>query len=121
MSSIFEIQMTPADPTVPGTGRLTFTKTWSGDMVGTSAGEMLSGGDPSTGNAGYVAVEVFTGSIDGREGTVVLTQHGTMTDGEALLDYRVAPGSGTGDLAGLTGTVVLEVDAEGTHHVRIEP
>ena len=121
MASTFEIQLTPAEANHPGTGRFTFTKSWAGDMVGTSSGEMLSAGDPGAGNAGYVAIEVFDGSVDGRVGTVVFTQLGTMTDGEASLDYRIAPGSGTGDLAGLTGALVLEIDSDGTHRVRLAP
>lgn len=45
----------------------------------------------------------------------------TMAPGEPHV-----PGTGrltfsAGDLAGLTGTLVLEVDAEGVHHVHIEP
>lgn len=51
----------------------------------------------------------------------MLTQHGTMTGGDATLDYRVAPGSGSGEMTGLTGTVVLDVDEDGTHHLRLEP
>lgn len=115
----FSIDLTPGDPLHAGTGRFDFTKTWTGGLDGTSSGTMLSAGDPSTGTAGYVAIEVFTGGVDGREGTFVLQQFGTMLDGEASMTYVVAPGSGSGALAGLTGTVHLEV-VEGVHEVRFE-
>lgn len=115
----FSIDLTPGDPLHAGTGRFDFTKTWTGGLDGTSSGTMLSVGDPSTGTAGYVAIEVFTGGVDGREGTFALQQFGTMVGGEASLTYVVAPGSGSGALAGLTGTVYLEV-VEGVHEVRFE-
>ena len=38
---------------------------------------------------------------------------------EPTLDYTVVPGSGTGDLIGLTGTVALDVDDDGTHRVTL--
>ena len=95
-----------------------FTKTWSGGIEGTSRGAMLSAGDPGSGDAGYVALEVLDASIDGRRGTLVLQQSGTMTGGDAELTYRIVPGSGTGELAGITGTVDLEV-TEGRHEVTL--
>ncbi|MEI2774836.1 MAG: DUF3224 domain-containing protein [Tetrasphaera sp.] len=32
----------------------------------------------------------------------------------------MVPGSGTGDLAGITGTVRLDIDPDGTHHFTFE-
>lgn len=97
-------------------GRLTFTKTWTGAMAGTGRGVMLSAGDPQAGSAGYVAIEVFEGTIDGRAGSVSFQQFGRMTDGDSDLQYVVVPGSGTGDLAGMTGSIDLTV-VDGVHRV----
>ena len=47
-------------------GRLSIDKTLEGDLVATSQGEMLSGGSPASGSAGYVAIERVTGSLHGR-------------------------------------------------------
>lgn len=119
-SATFEIQLTP-DPAgeVEGrVGRFGFTKAWSGGVEGTGRGVMLSGGDPAAGAAGYVAVEVVEGSVDGRSGTFLLQQLGTMSGGAQRMDYLVVPGSGTGDLAGLTGSVLVTVD-EGEHRVEL--
>jgi hypothetical protein len=77
---------------------------------------MLSAGDPATGDAGYVALEVFAGTIDGHPGTVALQQSGLMSDGNQVLHYDLVPGSGTGGLVGITGSVELTVD-DGTHRV----
>lgn len=112
----FSIDIAPGDPVLEGTGGMDFTKTWSGAMAGSSAGVMLSGGDPSTGYAGYVAVEVFTGTLDGRPGGFALLQFGTMAGGVPDLRYEIASGSGTGDLGGITGVVDLDV-VDGVHHV----
>ena len=38
-----------------------------------------------------------------------------MHDGEQELRYDVVPGSGTGDLAGLTGSLELTIEDDGTH------
>lgn len=116
----FEIQMQSGDGLLDDTGRFDFTKTWTGSLAGTSSGVMLSAGDPSTGNAGYVALERFEGTLDDRTGSFVLQQNGVMRSGDTELTYAIAPGSGTGDLAGITGTVELDVDADGGHHVRLD-
>ncbi|WP_405062267.1 DUF3224 domain-containing protein [Kribbella sp. NBC_01505] len=106
-TAAFTIDLKPADPLLEATARFDFTKNWTGGMVGTSTGLMLSAGDPSTGKAGYVALEVFSGRIDGLNGTVVLQQFGTMSD-ETTLYYEFVPGSGTGQLAGLLGKLKLD-------------
>lgn len=117
-NAFFVIEMTPAEPLLDGTARFDFTKTWRGVLEGTSAGVMLSAGDPMGGSAGYVALEAVDGALDGRRGTFVLQQCGTMTAGAPTLIYAVVPGSGTGALAGLQGTVEILV-AEGEHEVQV--
>ncbi|NHA69535.1 DUF3224 domain-containing protein [Phycicoccus flavus] len=115
----FDITMTPVEHDQDGIGRMAFTKTWSGDLSGTGEGTMLTAGRPEEGRAGYVAVERVVGSLAGREGSFAFQQSGTMVDGEATQQYLVVPGSGTGDLAGLAGTLSLTQDAGG-HAYRLE-
>lgn len=114
----FEIDMTPGEPLLGGTARMDFTKTWSGGLSGTSRGVMLSAGDPQAGDAGYVALEVVDGELDGRGGSFALQQLGTMAQGEPVLIYGIVPGSGSGDLAGITGVVNLTV-VDGEHKVTV--
>ncbi len=116
----FEIQLTP-DPAGDldgAAGRFAFTKTWRGGVEGVGRGVMLSGGDPAAGAAGYVALEVVEGAVEGRRGTFLLQQLGSMTSEGQRLDYLVVPGSGTGELAGIAGTVALTV-ADGEHRVEL--
>ncbi|MFI5710090.1 DUF3224 domain-containing protein [Kribbella sp. NPDC051620] len=113
----FSIDLQPGESLLEATARFDFSKVWTGGMDGSSTGFMLSAGDPAAGKAGYVALELFQGTLDGRAGAVVLQQYGTM-DGETTLYYEFAPGSGTGQLAGISGT--LEIDTSGGgHDVRV--
>lgn len=70
---------------------------------------MLAAGDPATGKAGYVAVETVDGELDGLRGGFAFQQFGTMTAPDQQLRYEIVPGSGTADLAGITGTLDLEI------------
>ncbi len=112
----FTIEMMPGDPALDSTSRFDFTKIWSGGLVGTSRGVMLSAGDPQNGNAGYVAIEVFNGHVDGRQGALALQQFGTMHNGEYALRYEVVPGSATNELVGIAGEIDLTIE-DGEHSV----
>jgi hypothetical protein len=105
----FEVTLTPQDSD-DGIGRFALAKTWHGDLAGSGHGLMLSAGDPAQGAAGYVALEVVEGTLQGRSGSLAFQQLGVMRDGGQDLTYDVVPGSGTGDLAGITGTLALTVD-----------
>ena len=108
----FEVSITPQDPD-DGIGRFDLAKTWSGDLAGTGHGQMLTVGDPAQGSAGYVAIEVVDGRLHGNHGSFAFQQLGAMRDGEQELRYDVVPGSGTGDLAGISGTLTLVIDDRG--------
>jgi hypothetical protein len=48
--------------------------------------------------------ELVTGTLGGRTGSFVFVQHGSFgEDGKVHCSLEVVPGSGTGELAGLTG------------------
>ncbi|SER07274.1 DUF3224 domain-containing protein [Microlunatus flavus] len=114
----FTIDMTSADTDLPGAARFDFTKQWVGDLEGTGRGFMLSAGSPAAGSAGYVAQEVFEGRINGRQGALVFHQFGRMVAGSASQWYEIAPGSGTGELEGIGGTLSIEV-VDGQHRVTL--
>jgi len=62
----FTVDIHPLAPTpAEGIGRFTINKTIHGDLEATTAGEMFTGGDPKQGAAGYVAIEVVTGTLGG--------------------------------------------------------
>ena len=119
----FEVKLTPQsndeEPQGSTLGRLSIDKTFRGDLEGTSKGEMLSAGTPTKGSAGYVAVERVTGTLHGRRGSFVPKHDGTMTRGAPELTVRVVPDSGTGDLAGLAGSMRIIVEP-GKHSYEME-
>ncbi len=111
----FDVKVTPlpAEKNVgdPLIGRLSLTKTFSGDIVGSSKGQMLgsqSGADKSTG--GYVAMERVAGTVNGKKGSFSLQHSGTMGGGKFEMNIIVVPGSGTGELAGIAGTFVIKIE-----------
>ena len=118
----FEVKLQPqvpeagADATL---GRLSIDKQFHGDLEGTSQGQMLTAGTDVEGSAGYVAIEVVTGMLHGRRGSFALQHSGTMARGAPSLTIRVVPDSGTGELAGLSGSMSITI-AEGKHSYDLE-
>lgn len=84
-------------------GRMSIDKTITGDLVATTAGQMLSAMTDVKGSAGYVALERVDGVLHGRRGTFVLQHSGTMKQGAPSLSVTVVPDSGTDELVGLSG------------------
>jgi hypothetical protein len=114
----FDVKTTPiaADDATMGTliGRYSLVKQYHGDLDATSKGEMLSAGEPSFGNAGYVAIEQVTGTLAGHTGSFALQHIGTMEGGSYKLSVVVVPGSGTAQLTGIAGTLTIII-ASGKH------
>ena len=117
-SGTFEVKITPqpADEYADGAtlGRLTIDKEFSGDIQGTSRGQMLSGMGGVKGSAGYVAIERVSATLGGRRGSFILQHSGTMDRGAQGLVITVVPDSGTEELAGLRGT--MRLDTGGGRH-----
>lgn len=108
----FEVKLSPQPD--EGIGRLLIDKRFSGDLDATSRGQMLAHRTTTEGSAGYVAMEIVTGTLAGRSGTFVLQHSGTMNRGVAQLTLTVVPDSGVGDFVGLTGSMVIII--EGSKH-----
>ncbi|MCK7592233.1 DUF3224 domain-containing protein [Pseudomarimonas salicorniae] len=115
----FTVEMTPQPDAdvVDGVtlGRMALSKQFSGDFSGTGKGQMLTAMTAEDGSAGYVAIERLTGSLHGHRGGFVLQHRGTMDRGARSLSIRIVPDSGTGELAGITGSFELDI-REGVHH-----
>lgn len=120
---LFEVKTAPlpADDATAATsiGRYSLDKVYHGDLDAASAGEMLSAGNPSSGTAGYVAMEHVTGTLHGKRGSFALQHFGTMNAGAFDLNVRVVPGSGTDDLEGIAGTLKIII-AAGKHSYSVE-
>jgi hypothetical protein len=119
----FEIKMAPAGLTdfekANEITRFTSEKTWHGDFEGVSHGETITGSTTSTGSMAYVAIERMTGRLNGRQGGFTFTHRATMMKGEAPsageLSVVVVPNSCRGELTGITGSLMIHIDAQGKH------
>jgi hypothetical protein len=106
----FTVDIKPlTPPPAEGLGRFSIGKTLTGDLEGTTKGEMFTGGDPKQGVAGYVAIEVFTGTLVGKHGAFALQQSATMDASGRRMSVIVVPGSGTGDLTGIAGDFNIDI------------
>lgn len=119
----FEVKLEPQPTLVGGDeaiGRLAMTKSFAGDLVGVSTGQML--GFQSTavkGSGGYVAMETVTGTLSGRKGSFILQHIGTMQAGSYELNVSVVPDSGTGELVGIVGKFNIIIEG-GKHFYELE-
>jgi hypothetical protein len=109
----FEVRMTPqtlADPAAAAAlGHFSLAKRYEGDLDAEAVGEMLTAGTTVQGSAVYVAVERVTGTLGGRHGSFALHHTGVMDRGVPRLEIAVVPDSGTGELAGITGTMGITI------------
>ena len=90
------------------------TKKFTGDLAASARGQMLSAGTSTKGSAGYVAIDHVTGMLDGRSGSFLLQHSGSMQRGVPTLSIKVIPDSGTEGLAGIAGTLSINV-VDGKH------
>ena len=65
----FDVKTIPMSPDEVTTGiaigRFSLDKQYHGALEATAKGEMLTSGSPTSGTAGYVAMEEVSGSLDG--------------------------------------------------------
>jgi len=121
-SGPFDVKLSPQDDKSGDTalGRMTIDKQFHGDLEATSKGQMLSAVTQTKGSAGYVAIEKVSGKLHGRTGTFVLQHNATMTRGAPDLNIIVVPDSGTGELTGITGKMIIRIESGGKHFYDFE-
>lgn len=87
---------------LPKLTRASVTTSFHGDIEAESSLEYLMV-YPEGANPTYIGMERVVGHIGERSGSFVLQHSGTFEDGTAKTTWFVVPGSGTGDLRGLSG------------------
>jgi len=116
----FTVKVEPLTPTpAEGITRFSINKEIHGDLEATTKGEMFGGGDYKTGFAGYVGIEMVTGTLAGKHGSFVLQHFATMDQSGQNMTVKIAPGSGTGDFKSIAGTFTIII-AEGQHSYDLE-
>jgi hypothetical protein len=114
----FEVKGTPHPPSAAPDAlsvlRMTFHKTFHGDLQGSSVVEMLGTMNKELGSGAYVAIECLTVTLAGHSGSFYLHHSSTMTRGKPAQQIAVVPDSGSGGLAGLRGAMTIDI-VEGRH------
>lgn len=99
-------------------------KRYRGRLDGEGTARLLTcQADPAkpVSDAGYLAAEQVSGTLDGKTGTFVMHHWGIAAAGsKPRTGGHVVPGSATGQLAGLSGTVEIAVDAAGKHTLALD-
>ena len=99
--------------------RATVIKTYSGDLDGEGTMEyVMTYSDEKT--ATYVGLERVVGRLGDREGSFVMKDVGTFKDGVAASAFEIVPGSGTGDLAGLSGNARVDAVHADTQEMSLD-
>ncbi len=114
----FEVNISPAKDDID-MGRMLLDKTYSGPLSGTAKGQMLSHRTQVQGSAAYVALEHFAGVLDGKKGGFSLVHKGLMDKGTQSLEINIVADSGTGELAGIKGTMDIIIK-DGQHFYVLE-
>ncbi len=113
----FDVKVIPQPADAPEAGpfgRLFLDQQFHGALEGSSKGTMLGTQNEADGSGGYVALELVTGTLNGKRGSFVLQHNGTMSGGAYTMNVNVVPGSGTGELAGISGRMTIII--EGKEH-----
>ena len=106
----FDVTITPQERVANApVARMLLYKEFHGDLEALAHGEMLAGSEPLTGAAVYVAIDRVAGTLHGKSGSFLMAHRGVANADGQTLDIVIIPGSGTGQLEGITGTVGIEI------------
>ncbi len=99
-------------------GRASHTKTFAGDLVGTSTVEILTA-VTTEGPSAYVGLERITGVLHGKAGSFVVA-HSAVGGAGRTPALPIVPRTGTGELKSIHGEIVIERRADGSHVYEID-
>jgi hypothetical protein len=111
----------PAIETALPVGVVLMEKHFDGGIAGRSATVFTAAFNQTTGVGTYVAMESFEGTVDGSEGAFNFVHSASTGGSDRSAEYfAIVPSSGTGQLAGISGTGGLVIDPDGTHRIWLE-
>jgi hypothetical protein len=113
------IAQAPDDAAGGPFGRLFLDKKFHGQLDAASKGQMMAARTAVEGSAAYVALEIVSGSLDGRKGSFILQHSGIMAKGVSTLNVTIVPDSGTEQLIGIAGRMTIII-ADGKHSYELE-
>jgi Protein of unknown function (DUF3224) len=98
--------------------RVHISRTFSGDLEGESTAELLIA--KSEGGGGYVGHDRITGTLEGKSGGFVFQHTGLMGPEGVTNTGVIVPGSGSGELEGITGEGTMLADGAGNHTLTLD-
>ena len=102
----FEIKDWQEKPAGPKTGpkltRASVKQRYTGDIKGNGTIEYVMAYRPDK-TAEYTGIEVITGTIGNRKGSIALLLRGVYDGKEAVTKWQIVPGAGRGALKDVTG------------------
>jgi hypothetical protein len=99
-------QNEPVEFTGGNLNRARWSKVLTGEIEGSSVVHLLLC-QREDGPAVYVGIENYHVTVKGRTGTFMLLHSATMFDGDHEASWSIVPGSGTGELAGISGAAEI--------------
>jgi len=115
------LTLEPAITTALPVGVAIIEKHFEGDIAGRSATLFTAAFDQATGVGTYVAMESFEGSVNDQDGAFNFVHSASTAGSDRSAEYfAIVPSSGTGQLAGISGTGGLAVDPDGTHRIWLD-
>lgn len=88
----------------PRLARALVTNTFAGGVEATATSCAYTVAHTGENVGTHTGMELLSGSVDGRAGSFVPEESGAFDPGGTTCRFAVVPGSGTGDLAGLSGS-----------------
>jgi hypothetical protein len=123
-SATFDIDVWEEKPWDEGVGaRLTrtrVTKSYHGEIEGTSIGELLMAYADSSASRAYVGFERITGRVGDRIGSFVLHHTATASGAGHAVSWSIVPDTGTGGLEGIVGEAQIVVLPKGGHSITLD-
>ena len=111
----------PAIETALPVGVVLMEKVFDGGIAGRSATVFTAAFNQETGVGTYGAMESFDGTVDGRQGAFNFVHSASTGGSDRSAEYfAIVPSSGTGQLAGISGTGGLVIDPDGTHRIWLD-
>ncbi|HEY3191788.1 MAG TPA: DUF3224 domain-containing protein [Solirubrobacterales bacterium] len=98
--------------------RVRISRTFTGDLEGESTAELMIA--KSEGGGGYVGHDRITGRLGGKSGGFVFQHGGIMGPDGVSNTGTIVPGSGTGELEGITGEGTMLADEDGNHTLTLQ-
>ena len=123
-SATFDIDAWDEQPWDDGIGaRLTrtrATKTYHGEIEGSSVSELLMAYAQETASRAYVGFERIVGRVGDRTGSFVLHHTATASGAGHAVSWSIVPDTGTGGLEGIRGEAQIVTTPQGGHSITLD-